>query len=128
MELTTSQRITCGIIEKAAVHRTLLKSYIARMPELELIWETEFQETSYAQFENYIPDLIFISLYQLPVEIVPLLKPILVGHMGIIITSDYYLKDVGNIPFSFAAYLQKPFSFKEFTASVEQYKYLSKFR
>lgn len=125
METASGQRITCGIIEKAAIQRQLIKGYIARMPELELSWEAEFQETSYACFEAHVPDLLFISLRQLPVEVVPLLRPILTYHPGIILTTGYYLKEIGELPFPFVAYLQKPFSFEMFATSVNCYKHLN---
>lgn len=124
MEVAPDQRISCGLIEKAAIQRELIKGYIARMPELELSWEAEFQETSYACFESHVPDLIFMSLRQLPVEVAPLLRPILTHHKGIILTTGYYLKEIGELPFPFVAYLQKPFSFETFAASIERYKQL----
>ncbi|GAB4033941.1 response regulator [Spirosoma jeollabukense] len=117
-------RLTCGIIDKSAIQRQLVKGYIARMPELEFSWEAEFQETSYACFEAHIPDLLFMSLRQLPVEVVPMLRPILTHHPGIILTTGYFLKEVGELPFPYVAYLQKPFSYQMFAASVECYKQL----
>ncbi|MCK8495294.1 hypothetical protein M0L20_25730 [Spirosoma sp. RP8] len=124
MEAASGQRITCGIIEKTAIQRQLIKSYITQLPELEFRWEAEFQETSYACFETHIPDLLFMSLGQLPVKVAPLLRPILTHHSGIILTTGYYLKELGEIPFPFVAYLQKPFSFKMFAASVDSFKQL----
>jgi len=94
------------------------------MPELELVWECEFQDTAHQCFEQQIPDLLFMNLRQLPVQMDPLLKPILSHHPGIIITSGYDPDDILNLPFPVVAYLQKPFSFEHFLASIEQYKSL----
>jgi two-component system, LytTR family, response regulator len=125
MEPPFNHRITCGIIEKAALHRAVTKRFIDRLPELELVWECEFQETAHPCFEACIPDVLFVQLRQLPVQVDPLLRPILAHHPGIIVTSGYYRDEVGILPFPILDYLQKPFSFEQFTTAIEHYKRLS---
>jgi response regulator of citrate/malate metabolism len=122
IEQQTDPRITCAIIEKAALHRAVTKRFIERMPELELVWECEFQETAHPFFEQCIPDILFLQLRHNPVYVVPLLRPILAYHRGIIVTTGYYLNEIGDLPFPILAYLQKPFSFEQFMTAIEKYK------
>jgi len=122
MEQQPAQKITCGIIEKAALHRALIKRFIDRKPELELVWECEFQETAHSYFEYKVPDILFLQLRHIPVYVDPLLRPILTYHKGIIVATGYYPEEVGQLPFPIIAYLQKPFSYEQFTGAIERYK------
>jgi hypothetical protein len=120
-----STPISYCIIEKAALHRSIIHRYAQQLPDLKLSWECEFQETAHQAFEQHIPDLIFMSLRQLPLKVDGLLRPILSEHRGIVITSGFYPAQLGDVPFKPLAFLQKPFSFKQFVAVIERYKQLS---
>lgn len=124
MESCIGQRITYGIIEKAALHRSIIHRYAQRVPELQFSWECEFQETAHGYFEQHIPDLIFMNLRQLPWQVDALLRPIFSEHPGIVITSGYYPDQLTNVPFEPLAFLQKPFSFEKFVASIHRFKQL----
>ena len=118
------KRITCGIIEKAALHRALTKFYIARLPELELVWECEFQETVRAHFDACIPDLLFLQIRHVPFVIDPSIHAVLTQHKGIVITTGFTLYDVAPLPVEPLDFLQKPFSFELFEACIAKHKRL----
>ncbi len=122
MRRLVNSYITYGVIEKAALHRSIIHRYAQHIPDLQLSWECEFQETAHSFFEQAIPDLLFMNLHNLPLQVDSLLRPILSEHAGIIITSGFYPTQLFDIPFKPLAYLQKPFSFEKFLACVNQYK------
>jgi two-component system LytT family response regulator len=117
--------ITCGIIEKAALHRSVIKLFIDRMPELQLAWECEFQESAYRCFEECVPDVLFLQLGRIPVELDSLLRHILTHHKGIIITTGFNPDEVTPLPFQPLDFLQKPVSFERFSEAIERYKGLN---
>ena len=112
---------SCGIIERSALQRAIIRRYIEQTPALQIVWECEFQETAHACFEQQIPDILFLSLHHLPVAIDSLLRPLLVYHQGIIITSGFHPAEVGQLPFSIVDFLQQPFSFEQFTISIGRF-------
>ena len=122
MKANETRRITCGVIEHTPLGQSLIEKYIRRVPELDLRWMCDFQENAHPFFENHIPNLVFMNLRRVPVEVVSILRPILMYHRGIIITTGYLRAEVGEIPFPYVSYLMKPFSFDAFLASIERYK------
>lgn len=125
IHLPDSGLITCGIIERSALHRSVIKLFIDRVPELKLVWECEFQESAYPHFEACVPDVLFLQLRTIPVVLDSLLRPILVHHKGIIITTGFNPYEVYSLPFQPLDFLQKPVSFERFLDAVEKYKHLS---
>ncbi len=115
------QKITCGYIEHEPPGASILTEFIGRIGELELVWGCDYQENAHTYFEQIIPDLLFITLRQLPVQVEPILRPILMHHPGIIITTAFSRNSMPEIPFPFFDYLQKPIPFPKFKNSVEAY-------
>lgn len=114
--------ITCGVIEHTPLGATLMENLIRQVSELELVWVCDYQENAHVYFEQYNPNIVFMNLGQLPIQISPILRPFLMYHTGIVITTGYSCRQVGNIPFPFVDYLEKPISFEKFMRSVRRYK------
>lgn len=121
----SQKSITCGIIEKAALHRALTKFYISRIPKLKLVWECEFQEIARPHLDECIPDLLFLQMRHTPLVVDPSIHAILTQHKGIVITTGFNPCDVAPLPFETLDFLQKPFSFELFEGCIEKYKRLS---
>lgn len=119
-----AERITCGVIEHTPLGATLLENFIGKTADLDLIWVCDYQENAHSCFERHNPNMVFMNLGQLPVEPAPLLRPILMYHTGIVITTGYSRREAGPIPFPYVDYLEKPVSFEKFLQSVKRYKQL----
>jgi response regulator of citrate/malate metabolism len=109
---------TCAIIEDEFLSEKYLKSYIRKVPFLELSWKCSYAEEAVDIIKSQKVDLLFVDLQHLPIQPDDALVQLFNEHQSVIITSIYPKKFL-NIELQVIAFIEKPFTFEVFQEALE---------
>ncbi len=111
------EKLTCFIIDDEPLAQEILEEYVAKVPFLELKGTFMSPLESVHQFEEDIPDLLFLDINMPDLDglsFIPMLNP----KPFIILTTAYDQYALKAFELEVKDYLLKPFSFERFYKAV----------
>lgn len=113
------QKYKCIIVEDEPLATNVLKSYIQRIPYLEL--KAEFREAISAsqKLQQQETDIMFLDIHLPEIKGLDFLRT-LTNTPAVILTTAYHQYAIDGFELSVTDYLLKPFSFDRFLLSVNK--------
>lgn len=110
----------CGIIEDEPLAEDMLKRYLDRFPFIEIAWVCSYAEEAVELVIDPKVDLLILDLQSVPIRKDSAFYQLLHTHKNIIVCSAYPIQMV-NIPLNVMGFLNKPFTFEQFTDVIEKF-------
>lgn len=110
----------CGIIEDEPLAEDMLKRYLDKFPFIEIAWACSYAEEAVELVIDQKVDLLILDLQSVPIRKDSAFYQLLHTHKNIIVCSAYPIQMV-NIPLNVLGFLNKPFTFEQFTSAIEKF-------
>ncbi len=113
------EKYKCMIVEDEPLATNILKSYIQRLPHLELIGEFREAISAGHHLQQAAADILFLDIHLPELKGLDFLRT-LTRVPSVIVTTAYHQYAIEGFELSVTDYLLKPFSFDRFLLSVNK--------